>query len=112
MQALQSYGWPGNIRELAIVLERAQVLVEDTLIALDDLPEAMQVAPPPEQGFTSETLNLSDLEHRAVQAALQQVQGNKVHAAKLLGITRHAVHRLVTKYGLEGKHGEGGAGSK
>ena len=39
MQALLNYDWPGNIRELANVLERAQILAEENLITLDDLPE-------------------------------------------------------------------------
>ena len=52
------------------------------------------------------------MELETVKAALQQVKGNKVHAAKLLGITRRALYRLITKYGLEGKPADGGAESK
>jgi DNA-binding NtrC family response regulator len=109
MQALLNYGWPGNIRELANVVERAQILAEDNVITLDNLPEAMQASidMPAETG----PLNLCELERKATQAALQQAKGNKVHAAKLLGITRRALYRLITKYGLEGKQGEGGAAS-
>ena len=59
MQALLNYGWPGNIRELANVLERAQILAEDTSITLDDLPEAMQVVPPPAEASSTDPLNLS-----------------------------------------------------
>jgi DNA-binding NtrC family response regulator len=110
MQAFQNYGWPGNIRELANVLERAQILAEDHLITVDDLPEAMQTAPavPTEIG----PLNLGELERQTAQAALQQAKGNKAQAAKLLGITRRAIYRLIAKYGLEGKQGEAGAGRK
>ena len=110
MQAFQNYGWPGNIRELANVLERAQILAEDHLLTVDDLPEAMQTAPavPTEIG----PLNLGELERQTTQAALQQAKGNKAQAAKLLGITRRAIYRLIAKYGLEGKQGEGGPGRK
>jgi DNA-binding NtrC family response regulator len=110
MQALRNYGWPGNIRELANVLERAQILAEDNLITLNDLPEAMHAAP--EILADIGPLNLNKLERRTVQAAFEKAKGNKTHAAKLLGITRRAVYRLITKYGLEGKQGDGGARSK
>jgi DNA-binding NtrC family response regulator len=112
MRALQSYRWPGNIRELANVLERAQILAEDNLLTLGDLPETLQTAPPPTEVSSPDTLNLHEMERRNVQAALQRAKGNKVHAAKLLGITRRALYRLITKYGLEGKQEEAGAASK
>jgi DNA-binding NtrC family response regulator len=107
MRALLNYGWPGNIRELANMLERAQILAEDNLITLDDLPESMQAARdmPAEAG----PLNLNELERRTTQAALQQAKGNKVHAANLLGVSRRALYRLITKYGLEEKQVEGEA---
>ena len=82
MQALRNYDWPGNIRELANVLERAQILAEDNLITLDDLPETMHTMPLPAVSTGTDSLNLSEVERRTVQAALQQVKGNKVHAAK------------------------------
>lgn len=101
MKALQNYAWPGNIRELANVLERAQILAEENLITLDDLPDNVHatVEIPPDKS----PLNLSQLERQAAQSALTQANGNKVHAAKLLGITRRALYRLITKYDLEGK---------
>ena len=103
MQALLTYSWPGNVRELANVLERAQILAEDHCITLDDLPEAMQAAPA--VFYDSSPLNLSQLERQTIHAALQQAKGNKVHAAKLLGISRRALYRLITKYGLEESEG-------
>jgi two-component system response regulator HydG len=110
MQALRNYGWPGNIRELANVLERAQILAEDHRITLDDLPEAMHAMP--DIPAPTSPLNLSEVERQTTQSALQQAKDNKVQAAKLLGITRRALYRLITKYGLEGKQGEDGAASK
>jgi len=112
MRALVSYGWPGNIRELANVLERAQILAEDNLITLDDLPETMQAPLPPIEVFSADPLNLNELERRTVQTALQQAKGNKVHAAKALGVSRRALYRLIAKYGMEGQQEEAGAGSK
>jgi DNA-binding NtrC family response regulator len=103
MRALLNYDWPGNIRELANVLERAQILAEDNLLTLDDLPEMLQTAAPPMEARGPDSLNLREMERRNALAALQQAKGNKVHAAKLLGITRRALYRLITKYGLEGE---------
>jgi DNA-binding NtrC family response regulator len=98
MRALLNYNWPGNVRELANVLERAQILAEGNLITLDDLPEALHGASslPAEVG----PLTLSELERRTTQLALQQAEGNKVHAAKALGISRRSLYRLIEKYQL------------
>jgi DNA-binding NtrC family response regulator len=110
MNALRNYAWPGNIRELVNVLERAQILAEGNLITLDDLPEAMQVLPSAEVAST-DPLNLREMEYRAIRAALQQAKGNKVHAAKALGITRRALYRLIEKYRLEAVKPESAAPS-
>jgi DNA-binding NtrC family response regulator len=98
MATLMAYSWPGNIRELANVLERAQILAENDTITLDDLPETLRLAPviPTDAG----PLNLSELERKTVQAAMQQTKGNKVHAAKALGISRRALYRLLERYQL------------
>jgi DNA-binding NtrC family response regulator len=125
LEALMQYHWPGNIRELANVLERAQILAQDHVITTDDLPETIFVAPlprstpstpspPPGQSAAPpgasrpaadttglDTLNLSDLECRAIQTALLRSKGNKAHAAKALGISRRALYRLISRYGLE-----------
>jgi DNA-binding NtrC family response regulator len=101
LQALVNYAWPGNIRELANVLERAQILAEENHITLDDLPETVQLTSLASPAVSSGPLNLDDLERRTVLAALQQVKGNKVHAAKALGISRRALYRLLEKYQAE-----------
>lgn len=101
LEALTRYAWPGNVRELANVLERAQILAENNVITLDDLPEnILELAVPvPASGNPS---HLREVERRHVQAILQQEKGNKVHAAKALGISRRALYRLIAKYHLEG----------
>ncbi len=97
--AMSGYSWPGNVRELVNVLERAQILAENNEITLDDLPDALQETAPlsPDAG----PLNLSALECHTTREALVQAKGNKVSAAKLLGISRRALYRLIEKYGLE-----------
>jgi DNA-binding NtrC family response regulator len=104
LQALLDYRWPGNVRELANVLERAQILAEDSLITPDDLPETLHrvAAPDPDKlsAAEEEPLNLNGVERRTVQVALQQAKGNKVHAARALGVSRRALYRLIEKYHL------------
>jgi DNA-binding NtrC family response regulator len=107
MVALVRYDWPGNIRELANLLERAQILAENHMITLDDLPESMLTsplpAPPPAADIPAavrETYNLQDIERRTVLAALEHAKGNKVQAAKLLGVSRRALYRLMARHAL------------
>lgn len=53
------------------------------------------------QASRPQSLDLRELERQAVLAALRQTQGNKVHAARALGISRRALYRLIQKYHLE-----------
>jgi DNA-binding NtrC family response regulator len=101
MRALANYSWPGNIRELANVLERGQILAEDNLITLDDLPETMHALVPGAEISNPNSLNLRELERRTLNAALGAASGNKVQAAKALGVSRRALYRLLTKHGLQ-----------
>jgi len=85
MDALVHYDWPGNIRELANVLERAQILAEEHTITLDDLPDNLLDhrghAPAVSAG---DPRLLREIERLHVLDVLRQEKGNKVHAAKVL----------------------------
>jgi DNA-binding NtrC family response regulator len=110
LQALVRYDWPGNVRELANVLERAQILAEGHVITPDDLPEdltARSSAGWAEQDEGS-TQDLRALQRRHVLAVLREARGNKVQAAKALGISRRALYRLLEKYQVH-RPGEPGA---
>src|SRR5262249_6004763 len=85
---------------LANVLERAQILAEEHLITLDDLPEAV-VEVRGASTATGDPRQLREVERRHVQQVLQQEKGNKVHAARVLGISRRALYRLISKYRLD-----------
>jgi DNA-binding NtrC family response regulator len=100
LEALKRYDWPGNVRELANVLERAQILAENHVITTDDLPENF-VEATPEPGPAGDPRRLRDVERRHVQDVLRQEKGNKVQAARVLGISRRALYRLIAKYHLE-----------
>ncbi|PSQ91982.1 MAG: sigma-54-dependent Fis family transcriptional regulator, partial [Bacteroidetes bacterium QH_2_63_10] len=99
--ALHQYHWPGNVRELKHTIERAVILSESTEIVPDDLRFS---APSPESSSDAEasfdTLNLNDLEQKAVRKALSKHGGNVSQAAEELGISRRALYRRIEKYGL------------
>ncbi len=101
LEVLCRYDWPGNIRELANVLERAQILAENQTITLDDLPENLMEAGPEttvDHGIPS---HLREVERRHVLDILHRENGNKVHAAKALGISRRALYRLLSKFRIK-----------
>ncbi len=101
LKALKAYSWPGNVRELANVLERAQILADNHIITVDDLPENLTAASPPATEEGGDPRHLSEVERRHVQGVLQQEKGNKVHAARVLGVSRRSLYRLIEKYRLE-----------
>jgi transcriptional regulator with PAS, ATPase and Fis domain len=101
LEALCRYDWPGNVRELANLLERAQILAEDSLITLDDLPETVVPAEPTPGEYAGDPRHLREVERRHVRAVLDEEGGNKVRAARALGISRRALYRLLDKYGLD-----------
>src|SRR5262249_23168754 len=74
-------------------------------ITTDDLPENMLMTGPAPIPLSpappANPLSLRGVEHRHVQHVLQQMKGNKVHAAKALGVSRRALYRLIAKYHLE-----------
>src|SRR5262249_17778877 len=108
LKALAHYDWPGNVRELANVLERAQILAEEHVITADDLAEAIVVAAPATAGSEDDPNHLREVERRHVVEVLRREEGNKVRAARALGISRRALYRLIAKYRLEGGSHEGG----
>ena len=101
LAALQRYHWPGNVRELANVLERAQILAENHVITLDDLPTTLTDTVPDVASSEGSPDHLAAVERRHVQEVLRREKGNKVHAAKVLGISRRALYRLIAKYRLD-----------
>jgi transcriptional regulator with PAS, ATPase and Fis domain len=103
MQRLQTYTWPGNVRQLRMVLENAMARTESNvlsarslnLLALDETPSVAPDQLP--------TLNLQELEARAIRQALAQTNGNNAQAARELGIHRDTLYRKMREYGIDRK---------
>jgi len=106
MEVLLEYSWPGNIRELENVLERALVLTDDTSITLKDLPEAVRRPAPDTPGLVVDGDDLSVKKHGArlerhlIQLALDRTGGNKTQAADLLELSPRALRYKVQEYGI------------
>jgi DNA-binding NtrC family response regulator len=105
LTALVYHDWPGNVRELANVLERAQILADDRRITSAELPEEVAESAPPPSASGCDPRRLSEVERRHVLRVLRQENGNKVHAARALGISRRALYRLIAKHRLENRSG-------
>lgn len=102
--ALVEYDWPGNVRELENVIERLVVLTTGPILDCEFLPEKMQRTLPLAAAVTDETTlegAMMALKCRMIRAALKTEGGNKVAAAKRLGISRSYLHRLISELGLE-----------
>jgi DNA-binding NtrC family response regulator len=108
MSLLTRYRWPGNVRELANVLERAQILCEGSLITPDDLPEDLTApsqhggpaASAPGAAPESAPRTLEGVERAHLMEVLRECGGNKVRAARALGVSRRALYRLLDRHGL------------
>lgn len=113
MSALESYGWPGNIRELRAAVEHAVVLGVGTELEINDLPTALRslgsIRPDGSESsdssktskpFGEGALNLAQVESVMIRKALDECGENRTLAAKKLGISRRTLHRHLAQIGI------------
>ncbi|WP_460219614.1 sigma-54-dependent transcriptional regulator [Psychroserpens sp. MEBiC05023] len=96
IEALNTYHWPGNIRELEHIIERAVIITDGNEITIEDLhfsTKKFEIA-------STTNLNLEDTEKLLIKNAIDKHQGNISKAAKDLGLTRAALYRRLEKYNL------------
>ena len=102
LEALNSYAWPGNVRELRNVIERAFILATDE-IGAEMLPFAAERGSRPAtagQTFTVRVgMSIASAERSLIEATLEQTQGDKKRAARLLGISLKTLYNRLNAYG-------------
>jgi two-component system response regulator HydG len=101
-RALMSFEWPGNVRQLRNVIENMVVLAEEGKLAVDDLPLEIRGAAPAGQAKLPALAGVSlvEAEKELIRNTLAMVNGNRLQAAKLLGIGERTLYRKIKEYGL------------
>jgi transcriptional regulator with AAA-type ATPase domain len=100
---LLAYRWPGNIRELANVIERAALFSETTLITgtmLEPLAAAKTIPASQTLGGSASTVTPEEAMRQYLQRVLEESAGNMSHAATRLGIARNTLYARLEKYGV------------
>ena len=111
LRVLGSYDWPGNVRELENTIERACALSSGPVLHLGDMPTQLQehrmqfqttAEPIAEEpvGEDAGILTIAEMEKQAILNTLRQLNGDKLTAARLLGIGKTTLYRKLKEYGI------------
>ncbi len=101
MRRLIAYDWPGNVRELENAIERAVALGSGPIVHVGDLPSSLQYPTSERVPEKDELLPLEELERRAILRTLRQTNGDKLAAARILGIGKTTLYRKLKQYHME-----------
>ncbi len=110
LQAIERYSWPGNVRQLINAIDRAKIMATGNVVRLPDLPrEVSQIASPAaaQTGIPTQSVGtplngdtLAMIERSHIVEVLQRERGNKARAARVLGVNRRSLYRLIEKYDI------------
>ena len=98
MRRLMAYDWPGNVRELENAIERAVALSSGPVLHVGDLPTSLQHANNDDSLESDQLVSLEEMERRAILRALRETGGDKLAAARLLGIGKTTLYRKLKQY--------------
>jgi two-component system response regulator HydG len=101
MKAMLAYDWPGNVRELENCLERACAFCSGPVIHVTDLPSAihgLSPALPTDGNGKARILPMAELEKQTILSAIAQLNGDKLLAARMLGIGKTTLYRKLKEY--------------
>jgi DNA-binding NtrC family response regulator len=102
MQYMESFAWPGNVRQLRNTIESMVVLAAGQTLTIQNLPATLSIDPLLDSGrVTISTTSLVDLQRAAVEKALADCNGNRTRAAESLGISVRTLQRKLKAWGLE-----------
>jgi len=101
MRRLMAYDWPGNVRELENAVERAVALGSGPILHIADLPSNLQQGCSEKLLESNELTTLEEMERRFILRALHETNGDKLAAARLLGIGKTTLYRKLKQYGPE-----------
>jgi len=101
MRRLIAYDWPGNVRELENAIERAVALGSGPIVHVADLPSNLQYSASERVPEKDEILPLEELERRAILRTLRETGGDKLSAARMLGIGKTTLYRKLKLYHVE-----------
>lgn len=97
--ALASYRWPGNIRQLKHVIERAAILCESATLTANDLPSEVKASARPDSSFTVHLgSSVREVVDELICRTVTYAGGNKVRAAKILGVGRRTIYSRLEHY--------------
>jgi DNA-binding NtrC family response regulator len=101
-----AFAWPGNVRQLQNVIERAAAFSDGTLIDAADLPDELRGSAPPAPILErlGHELTLADIEREHILGVLHRVGGNRSRAAEVLGIPRRTLYRRLQEFGVLYQH--------
>jgi len=98
LSCLQSYSFPGNVRRLRNILERASVLADGGTIRPGHLPEEVRCTPEVGGLASGELLPLDETERRYLHQSLRRFQGDKKALARALGISERTLYRKLSAH--------------
>jgi DNA-binding NtrC family response regulator len=101
MGRLMAYDWPGNVRELENCIQRAISLGSGTFVQMADLPSTLLYHLGRTSSAKQDLTTLQALEEQAIRQALKATGGDRIRAAKLLGIGKTTIYRKLKEYGIE-----------
>src|SRR6202171_5137527 len=101
MRQLIAHDWPGNVRELENAIERAVALGSGPILHVADLPSNLQYPTTERLPERNELIPLDELERRAILRTLRETAGDKLGAARILGIGKTTLYRKLKQYNLE-----------
>jgi DNA-binding NtrC family response regulator len=96
LRYLKSYDFPGNVRELANIIERAAIVADGPSIDVADLPEGLRAAAEL-RAHENRRPTLAEVEAGYIQEVLAATNGNKTHAARILGISRKNLYERLAR---------------